>query len=308
MASYKPLYFTIKEFEEEDSPDKLSKLTSNLNKKLAKLKHEKPILEQYAASVKYERYTDTEEYIELIQGLEHVDANGTATSTFSGNITAGYIIENLDNAETNVVIFYTKTSDGNKQLEAIFTYDTGYLDPKPKTRPFVYIHAFTINNDIPLNRRSVSGANIFNWFYKTAKKAGFYCIKINALDSAMKFWRKVKFVYVTDRLDSRGKHLIQLLEEKVSLGKPENEKNNLYNKIREAPMQRIRSTNMDDISITSTESSIAESPDGEILFIPTNKIADIFTDAFPISRKKTISTKTHKKKNHTHNIRRTRSA
>jgi hypothetical protein len=289
MTHRNTLFFTIRtqQIEEEYKDDFISKLVINLNKKLAKMKHGKSYLEKYATSVKYEPYTEDGDYVKVISKMEKVGEDGSPSYTFAGNINHTFIFDEIGDQDTNLAIFYTRKPNGEKQLEAIFTYDVGYLEPRKQSKPFVYVHSFTINNDIPLDERSLSGANLFKWFYETVKKTGFYCVKISALGSAMPFWRKVKFIYVKDNLSDKMKTLIGELEDQLSHDKkPHTPRRTrrirkkikwLDVEIREAIMRRIRST--DTLSPTSTESSIKATsltPSGEVLFMPTNEISNIF--------------------------------
>jgi len=135
--------------------------------------------------------------------------------SFGSSMSIDYLIREIKNLQNNVVVLYTKIEGVVKvqpiEIQAIFTYTTvdaiGDLlqykriksNGKQVSEQMVYIEAYTVNNLIPQNKRSVSGSVVFNWFYYTAKKYGMYCVKIEALNTAMDFWKdKVKFSFVFD--------------------------------------------------------------------------------------------------------------
>jgi hypothetical protein len=144
-------------------------------------------------------------------------------SQFAGYMSLSYLIDQVKIPNNNVVVLWTKKVTrkdlkyfyGNEiEIEAIFTYTTLDDDGNKlqykrvkrngsvEIKSLIYIQAFTVNNLIEQHFRCVSGSNVFNWFYYTAKTVGLKCVKIRAIDDAMKFWIKVKFNFNLDTNDS----------------------------------------------------------------------------------------------------------
>ena len=144
-------------------------------------------------------------------------------SPFAGYMSLPYLIDQVENPKNNVVVLWTKKVTrkdlkyfyGNEiEIEAIFTYTTLDDDGNKlqykrvkrngnvEIKSLIYIQAFTVNNLIDKQFRCVSGSNVFNWFYYTAKTVGLKCVKIRAIDDAKKFWIKVKFNFNLDTNDS----------------------------------------------------------------------------------------------------------
>jgi len=144
-------------------------------------------------------------------------------SQFAGYMRLSYLIDQVETPENNVVVLWTKkvTRKGSEffygneiEIEAIFTYTTLDDDGNKlqykrvkrngsvEIKSLIYIQAFTVNNLIEQHFRCVSGSNVFNWFYYTAKTVGLKCVKLRAIGDAMKFWIKVKFDFNLDTNDS----------------------------------------------------------------------------------------------------------
>jgi len=144
-------------------------------------------------------------------------------SQFAGYMSLSYLIDQVKIPNNNVVVLWTKKVTRNDseffygneiEIEAIFTYTTLDDDGNKlqykrvkrngsvEIKSLIYIQAFTVNNLIEQHFRCVSGSNVFNWFYYTAKTVGLKCVKIRAIDDAMKFWIKVKFNFNLDTNDS----------------------------------------------------------------------------------------------------------
>jgi hypothetical protein len=188
-------------------------------------------------------FSDADINIEMVVNrLKEYDRLTKMDVSFANSMSIDYVIREINNLQNNIVVLYTKIEGVVKvqpiEIQAIFTYTTvdEIGDPlqykriksngKQVSEQMVYIQAYTVNNLIPQRARSVSGSAVFNWFYYTAKRYGMYCVKIEALDNAMDFWKdKVNFSFVfdpdsnylnsnTDRIAQHIIHKIDVLNKK----------------------------------------------------------------------------------------------
>lgn len=200
-----PLYFTIRE--QEYGSDAISREAERLHLTLTELNYKPEILQKYASQAIAEPFLQRWEH-QFIVLLEKLPEGSF------GKLNLQYIIEQIQEDNNNTIYFYTKNGKKIKNLQAFITYDVRYMDPWKKTQPFIYIHSFAINSGIDIADRRLSGANIFSWFYKNAINDGFYCIKIDALSSALYFWRnKSRFVYITDHMSELKKKNLETLDQ-----------------------------------------------------------------------------------------------
>ena len=191
-------------------------------------------------------FSDPDINIEMVVNrLKEYDRLTKMDVSFANSMSIDYVIREIKNLQNNIVVLYTKIEGVVKvqpiEIQAIFTYTTvdAIGDPlqykriksngKQVSEQMVYIQAYTVNNLIPQRARSVSGSAVFNWFYYTAKRYGMYCVKIEALDNAMDFWKdKVNFSFVfdpdsnylnpnTDRIAQHIIHKIDVLNKKIRI-------------------------------------------------------------------------------------------
>jgi len=256
-----PIYFSIRE--QEYIGDEGSQQAERFNTKLTDNGYKSKILKQYASDAISEPF---------LQRWEHkfiVELENLPEKSF-GSLSIDYITENIQEDDNNTIYFYTKNDKNQlKNIQAFITYDIRFIDPRNKTQPFIYVHTFAVNNSIPIDQRRISGANIFDWFYKNAMHDGFYCIKIDALSSAINFWRnKSRFVYITDRMNEVKKKNLETLDQlfeqerlfKATPGK-EAELRKITQSIKltkgligQVPMKRTKSQNSADSSLPSENS------------------------------------------------------
>jgi len=200
-----PLYFTIRE--QEYRSDAISREAERFHLTLTELNYKPEILQEYASQVIEEPFLQRWErqFIVLLEKLPE--------GSF-GKLNLQYITEQIQEEDNNTIYFYTKNGKKIKNLQAFITYDVRYMDPWKKAQPYIYIHSFAINSSVNITERRLSGANIFSWFYKNAINDGFYCIKIDALSSALQFWRnKSRFVYITDNMSELKKKNLETLDQ-----------------------------------------------------------------------------------------------
>jgi hypothetical protein len=257
-----PIYFTIRE--QEYNTDESSKIAENFNTKISEMTYRVDLLKQYASDVIVEPFLQKWER-NFIVALEN-----SPEESF-GRLNIEYIRDRIQEDSNNTIYFYTKNGTRVKKIQAFITYDIRFIDPWKKQDPFIYIHTFAINASIPLDQRKISGSNLFSWFYKNAMKNGFICIKIDAISSAINFWRnKSRFIYITDNMSEIKKKnleaLDQLFEQKKLFQNTTGKEAELRkitrdimltkNLVGEVPMKRTKSQNSPDSSANSDESPI----------------------------------------------------
>jgi len=258
-----PIYFIIRKQKSFDD-DENSKIAEKFNTKISELNYKVDLLKKYASNVKVKSFSEKLEtlFLDSIEKLYEEDSIGF--------LKLSHIIGNIEKDSNNTIYFYTK-NERVKNIQAFITYDIHFMDDLAKQDPFIYIHTFAINTSIPLDKRRVSGSNLFTWFYKNAMRVGFVCIKIDAISSSIDFWRnKSRFVYITDNLSEIIKKRLEALDElfeqrkilqtttgnEEQLRKIERDIIKIY--IGDVPMKRTKSQNSSD-SFANSPESIASS-------------------------------------------------
>jgi hypothetical protein len=308
-----PIYFTIRE-QKYTFDDENSKIAEKFNTKISELNYKVDILKQYASDVIVVPFSAELKtlFLRSIKKLYDEDYS-------FGLLRLSHIIGNIKKNNNNTIYFYTKNKKGGvKKIQAFITYDIQFMDDLKKQDPFIFIHTFAINTSIPLDKRRVSGSNVFTWFYKNAMRDGFVCIKIDAISSSIDFWRnKSRFVYITDNLSEIIKKRLEALDElfeqrkiiQTTTGKEEELRQitidigKIY--VGDVPMKRTKSQNSPDSSANSPE-SIASSLSYSILS-PKKMVAQLDKQySNPPTRAKSV-TKKRTQKTSKSNLRRTKS-
>ena len=197
-----------------DKQGRLIESSENINRGLMTDTTHRHYLTKFAKSLEFSDPADIKIEI-VVDRLKEYDKLTEPNVSFANSMSIDYIIDEIKNLQNNIVVLYTKNEGDVKdhpiEIQAIFTYTTVDAigdqlqykiiksNGKQVSKQMVYIEAYTVNNLISQKTRSVSGSAVFNWFYYTAKKYGMYCVKIEALDTAMNFWNdKVNFSFVFD--------------------------------------------------------------------------------------------------------------
>jgi len=255
-----PIYFTISE-QKYTFDDENSKIAEKFNTKISELKYKVDLLKKYASDVIVKPFSEKlgTQFLRSIEKLYDEEES-------FGLLSLSHIIDHIEKDNNNTIYFYTKDKR-LKKIQAFITYDIQFMDGLEKQDPFIYIYTFAINTSIPLDERRVSGSNVFTWFYKNAMRAGFVCIKIDAISSSIDFWRnKSRFVYITDNMSEIKKKRLEALDElfeqrkiiqtttgnEEELRQIERDITKIY--VGEVPMKRTKSQNSSDSFANSPES------------------------------------------------------
>ena len=180
--SLKTLYLTILKPNEEDTR------IENINKSLLNTKSISEIT-KYAGDLKIAYPTHLSIFRKDL--MDAISAGGfTVNKNNSKDLVVmdeTYITRFIKGGNMSVIVLYTKNGKEN-QYECVFTYGI-------KKRKSLNIQAFTVNNSIAQKERSISGKEVFNWFYRKIRNYNNWVndIYITAVSASENFWASVKF-------------------------------------------------------------------------------------------------------------------
>ena len=306
-----PIYFTIRE-QKYTFDDENSKIAEKFNTKISEMTYKVDLLKKYASDVIVKPFSE-KLGTRLLDSIEKVYDEDDSF----GLLDLNHIIDHIQEDSNNTIYFYTKNKKKVK-IQAFITYNIQFMDDLKKQDPFIYIHTFAINTSIPLDKRLVSGSNVFTWFYKNAMRDGFVCIKIDAISSSIDFWRnKSRFVYITDNMSEIIKKRLEALDELFEQRKILQTTTGNEEKLRKieidirkifvgkVPMKRTKSQNSPDSSANSPE-SIASSLSYSIIS-PKKMVAQLDKQYSNPPRRAKSATRKRTQQTSKSNLRRTKS-
>jgi len=192
-----------------------------------------------------------------------------------------YLRNQVLDPNNNLLVLFTIINQ-EIQVECVVTYHQIELSIRGKKETSIEIPAISVI-DLPKKDLHLSGSDIMKWFYQKVKDVGGYSIEIDAIGSAMKFWHeKMKFSW--KRLNPHGKRATIIKEikrkrhmqktRKTKIPEEENEIDNLYYHIPNAPMHRTRS----DRSLRSNQSSKTNSAEESPIMLSLRDLQQLHND------------------------------
>ena len=190
-----------------------------------------------------------------------------------------YLRNQVLDPNNNLLVLFTLINK-EIQVECVVAYHQIELSIRGKKETSIEIPAISVI-DLPKRDLHLSGSDIMKWFYQKVKDVGGYSIEIDAIGSAMKFWHeKMKFSW--KRLNPHGKRatIIKEIKRKRHMQKtrktkiPEEEIDNLYYHIPNAPMHRTRS----DRSLRSNQSSETNSAKESPMMLSLHELQQLHND------------------------------